>query len=101
MPLPKIIPPKITPLYIYGSENPKDRLKVHFADENGRTLCKRTCKWGEVCLEVKGFSEGLVWTVPFIGGRGAMAFPSDIWELNKCSRCEKIYNALPVKEQSS
>lgn len=86
---------KIQPLYLYGSENPKARCKVHLCDDYGKILCGRKLHWGEVTAEIKLLDGDIMYTIPF-GGNSQKQIPSPtyVWKLNKCLVCEKKYNNI-------
>ena len=84
---------KIQPLYIYGSENPKDRNKIHLCNDEGKTLCGRKQRWGEVTAEITSFENGEMFTKPFAGTTNSSE-KTYVWDFNKCTACEKKYENL-------
>jgi len=82
-------------LYIYGSENPKDRGKCHISDDNG-TICGTVIKWGEctACVEKaipndEYKEQYKLLVTSFGGGRNQPLDLSTAWEFNSCKKCEK------------
>ena len=87
---------KINPLYLYGSENPKARNKVHLCMDNGEVLCKRKVQFGEATAVIKKLDGDVMHTEPFVDNSKMLGGPTEVWKFNKCLACEKIYNSLPL-----
>ncbi len=88
-------------LYIYGSENPKDRGKVHIADETGKPLCGVKIKWGEctaIIERVEPEKDKLVLFVSCFSGRNKVIDRCYSWEFNTCKKCEKKLKELINKK---
>lgn len=80
-------------LYIYGSENPKDKGKMHIADADGKCSCGTKIKWGEITAVITKIENKQLYTKPF-GRQGEISTISLLWNDAKCKECAKIINCL-------
>ena len=88
-------------LYIYGSENPNDKGKIHICDSKGILFCGTNIIWGEITAIITrvDFSDksnkplceqGFVWSKGFGKTRGnELQSPIHNWEENACKKCNK------------
>ncbi len=81
-------------LYIYGSEHPKDRGKVHIADQTGEPLCKSKIKWGEVTGVIHSIVNDEIYTTAFARPTDKIPSKSFGWMLCRCKKCEQKLKKL-------